>query len=192
MWSSLAAWVTQSSALLAAADADSQGGVAEVIHGLGIDWRLLLSQCIIFLILFFILKKYAYRPILKLLDDRQRRVAESMANVEKIKTELAATEQTRRDILAKANESANALIAKAQADAGSLTARQALETARQVEAMLKKAEETAAQERERLANELRQEMGKLVVLTTSKVIGRTLTVEDQARLQKEAVEGLKN
>lgn len=177
--------------MLAAADADSHSGVVEVINGLGIEWRLLASQLVIFIILFLILKKYAYRPILKMLDERQRRVAESVANVEKIKNELAASERTRRVILAKANEAANALLAKAKSDADSLTARKAQETVLQIEAMLKKAGETAARERERLAGELRQEMGRLVVLTTSKVIGRALSAADQERLQQEALEGLK-
>ncbi len=175
---------------LAAADGD--GSVSQLIGSLGINWQQFVTQLLVFLILFFILKKFAYQPILQVLDERKKRIEESMAQVEKIKQELAATEQTRQEIVARANEAANALIAKARADAEALTARKTRETARQIETMLQQAGEAAAQERERLVNELRQEMGRLVVLTTSKVIGRTLTAEDQERLQQEALAGLKN
>ena len=180
------------SPLLAAADANEGSAVMQLIGSLGIHWQQFVSQLVIFLILFWVLKKFAYQPVLKMLDERQRRIAESMANVEKIKSELATTEKTREEIIAKANESANALIAKVKTDADLLNARKVQETVQQVETMLNKAEESAALERERLVNELRQEMGRLVVLTTSKVIGRTLTAEDQERLQKEAMEGLKD
>jgi F-type H+-transporting ATPase subunit b len=163
----------------------------QIMGRLGVDWQQILSQFVAFAVWFFILYRFAYKPIIKLLDERQRRIAESMANVEKIKAELATTEKTREEIIAKANESANALIAQVKTDADLLNARKVQETVQQVETMLNKAEESAALERERLVNELRQEMGRLVVLTTSKVIGRTLTAEDQERLQKEAMEGLK-
>jgi len=167
-------------------------GFTKVIGDLGIEWPALIAQLVIFVILFLALKKYAYQPILKVLEERKKRIEESMANVEKIKSDLAETEKTRQEIIAKANVTANELIAKAKADAEALNAKKVQDTVQQVESMLRKAEEAAAQEREKLANELRQEMGRLVVLTTSKVIGRTLTAEDQARLQKEALDALKN
>ena len=170
---------------LASAAADR---FTQITGRLGVDWQQILSQLVAFAVLFFILHRFAYKPIVKLLDERRRRIEESMENVEKIKRELAATEQTRQEILAKANEAANALMEKVKGDAEALNAKKAAETVRQVEEMLKKAEEAAAQEREQLLDKLRQEMGRLVVLTTSKVIGRTLTAEDQERLQREAME----
>jgi F-type H+-transporting ATPase subunit b len=177
---------------LADANGESAGEFSKVLGNLGIHWQQLISQLVIFIVLVWILKKFAYQPVLKVLDERKKRIEESMANVEKIKNDLAATEQNCQAIMAKANATANALIAKTKSDAESLNAKKIQETVRQVETMLKKAEESAAQERERLLDELRQEMGRLVVLTTSKVIGRSLTVEDQARLQKEALADLKN
>jgi F-type H+-transporting ATPase subunit b len=176
----------------AAAHDEAASGFVKILNDLGIQLPAFIAQLVIFVVLFLVLKKFAYQPVLKVLDERKKRIGESIANVEKIKNDLAATEKARHEIMAKANETANGLIAKAKSDAEMLNAKKIQEAVQQVDSMLKKAEESAAQERERLVNELRQEMGKLVVLTTSKVIGRTLTAEDQARLQKEALEGLKN
>ena len=181
-----------SSLPLADANGESAGSFSKLLGDLGINWQQFVSQLIIFIVLVWILKKFAYQPILKVLDERKKLIADSMANVEKIKHDLEATEKTRQEIMAKANEAANALIDKAKTDADTLNAKKIQEAVQQVEAMIQKAEQAAAQERARLLEEMKQEMGRLVVLTTSKVIGRTLTAEDQARLQKEALEGLKN
>ena len=58
----------------------------------GVTWELLLSQCIAFLVLAFALKKFAYGPVLKVLEERKQRIAEGIENADKIKAELEDTQ----------------------------------------------------------------------------------------------------
>src|ERR1700722_18214085 len=91
--------------------------MGETLTKLGIYWPKLIAQTINFGIVLFVLWKFAYRPVLAMLQQRRDKIAESMANAEKIKTELAQTEVAREEILSKANTQANKLIEEARAAA---------------------------------------------------------------------------
>lgn len=153
----------------------------------GLDWAKLIAQVIIFGILFFALKKFAFGPILDVLEDRKKRIAESIENAEKMKEELAAAEAKRDELLKQANADAAKFIEEARASADAVGARKIQEATAQAESVLAKAKEAAERDRDQMMNQLRSEMGRLVVDTTAKVVGKTLTPEDQKRLQQEAV-----
>jgi F-type H+-transporting ATPase subunit b len=170
--------------LLAAA---AEGGVvAETARAFGINWALFLSQTISFCIVAFLLHRFAYKPILRVLEERRQRIAEGLANAEKIKQELAKTEASRREILDKANADATRLIEEARALAAKLQEQESQKAIATAEQILAKAREAAAADHGRMLAELRREVGRLVVRTTAKVTGKILTVEDQQRLVEEA------
>ncbi len=166
---------------------DELAGKAETF---GLDWTKLIAQTIIFLILFFALKKFAFAPILTILEERKNRIAESIENAEKMKQELAAAEEQRNALLKKANQDATKFIEEARASADAIGAKKIQEATAQAESVLAKAKEASERDRDQMMNQLRSEMGRLVVDTTAKVIGKTLTPEDQKRLQEEAVANL--
>ena len=66
--------------------------VADIAHQFGVNWQLLISQIILFVIVAVALKKFAYGPILEMLEQRRTRIAESLANADKIKSELASAQ----------------------------------------------------------------------------------------------------
>jgi len=81
---------------------------------LGLDPRIFLAQLISFSIVFFVLWKYAYGPIFSMLQTRRDKIAEALANAEKIKSDVAQTEAERQKILADAGDKANKLIDEAR------------------------------------------------------------------------------
>jgi len=151
----------------------------------GLNWQQFVSQAIAFGIVAFILKRFAFDPIFKVLDERREKIKESLENADKIKTELAAAEANRREILQKANEKANGMIAEAQKAAAAQGERKLQEATGQAEDIVKKAREAAVLERERMLADLKREVGRLVIDTTSKVTGKVLTPADQERLNTE-------
>ena len=64
-----------------------------------------------------VLWKLAYKPVFNMLEARKEKIAEGIANAEKIKAELAKTEAARQKILADAGDLANKIIAEARAAA---------------------------------------------------------------------------
>src|SRR5579863_6102111 len=86
----------------------------EISEQFGLEPRLLFSQIVLFVLVALALKKWAYGPVLKMLDERKNRIAESLANADKIKEELSRTEAARQEILNKTNAEANRLIEEAR------------------------------------------------------------------------------
>jgi F-type H+-transporting ATPase subunit b len=152
---------------------------------LGIQWNILLAQTISFSVVFFVLWKYAYGPIFTMLNTRRDKIAESLANAEKIKVQVAKTEADRQKVLAEAGEQANKLIDDARQAAARVREQETQKAIAAAEQIVIKAREAAAQERAATLAELKREVGRLVVQTTATVTGKVLTPEDQRRLSEE-------
>src|SRR5467141_5458035 len=170
--------------------AAATGGVTDILREtadtFGWNWELFLSQVISFTIVAFLLRRFAYKPILAVLDDRRRKIEEGMLNAEKIRKELAEAEKRYQEILAKANADAQRMIDEARESAAHLSERKQQEAIGAAEQIIAKAREAAALEHDRTMESLKRELGRLVVDTTAKVTGKVLTQEDQRRLQEEA------
>ncbi len=168
----------------------ASGGIGETAKNVGtqfgFNFVLFFSQCVSFVIVAFLLNRFAYRPIIQVLEARRAKIAEGLANAEKIKTQLAAAEAERTEILTKANAEAQKMIEEARASASALAEKRLQQSIADAEGIVTKAQEATALERERIFSELRKEVGRLVVDTTAKVTGKVLTAEDQARLNEEA------
>ena len=159
--------------------------VPGIVETFGVNWGLFTSQLIAFGLLAFLLNKFAYKPVLEVLEKRKQRIAEGLENAEKIKTELAETEKSRKEILEKANEQAGKLIEEGRAAAEKVREAETQKAIKEAEAIIAKAREAADADHAKMLSELKAEIGQLVVATTSKVIGKTLTPEDQQRLVEE-------
>lgn len=159
--------------------------ISDTARQFGVDWPHFIAQCVSFSIVLFLLHRFAYKPILQILEDRRQRIKEGLENAERIKAELAKTEAARQEALSQANQQATRLIEEARAAASRVIEQEtqkAISTANQI---IAKAREASDAELVRLKAELRREIGRLVVETTAKVTGKVLTVEDQQRLADE-------
>jgi F-type H+-transporting ATPase subunit b len=168
----------------------TSGGVMDTVRDtaetFGWDPRLFFSQVISFIIVALLLKRFAYKPILNVLQQRREQIAQAHLNAEKIKQQLAEAEQRHAEILAKANAEAQKMIEEARSSASHLADRKQQEAIAATEQILAKAREASAIEHERTMSQLKRELGRLVVETTAKVTGKVLTPDDQRRLQEEA------
>jgi len=171
--------------ILAAANAESTNVVQEISRTFGLNTAHFVAQVLSFSIVAFLLHRFAYKPILRTLEERRQRIADGLSNAEKIKEELSKTEAARDEVLQKANTQANQLIEEARTAAARV---QELETQKAIaaaEQLITKAREAAAADHARMLTELKREIGQLVVRTTAQVAGKVLTDEDQRRLVDE-------
>lgn len=76
------------------------------MEGLGLDIKLLIAQIVNFGLLFFILKKLLYKPIIKMLDDRKKTIEESLLNSKKIEEELNKLEERKSEVIGKVQREA--------------------------------------------------------------------------------------
>ena len=172
------------------ADEQSGGQLEQIARTFGVDWQHLIAQTISFLIVCFVLYRFAYRPVLGVLEKRRQQIAEGLANAENIKADLAKTEAHRQEKMAEVNALTTKMIEESKAAAkrvGDTEMQKAIAAAEQV---LVKAREAAERDHDRMLAELKREVGRLVVATTATVTGKILTPEDQQRLANEAAKQL--
>jgi F-type H+-transporting ATPase subunit b len=156
----------------------------------GFTLQQFIAQCIAVTVLFLVMNQFAWKPVRTILDQRRKKIEDSLANADKIKQELSDAEATRLSIIQKANEQANKIIAEAEKSAAIVTEQRAREATRQAEDIVKNAHEASVLDRNRLMEELKRHVGELVIQTTEKVAGKVLTAEDQARLNTETLRQL--
>ena len=170
--------------------AAATGGITDILREtadtFGWNWKLFLSQVVSFCIVAFLLRRFAYKPILAVLEDRRRKIEEGQLNAENIRKELAEAEKRYQEIVGKANADAQRMIDEARESATHLSERKQQEAIAAAEQIVAKAKEAAALEHERQMQTLKRELGRLVIDTTAKVTGKILTPDDQKRLQEEA------
>ena len=159
--------------------------IGDTAKAFGVDWPHLIAQIISFGIVALLLQRFAYKPVIDMLEERRKRIAEGLANAEKIKSELARAEAQRQEILSQANTQATRLIEEARAAAAKVQEAETQKAIAAAEQIIAKAREAAAQDHARMLAELRKEVGRLVVQTTATVTGKILTPEDQRRLAEE-------
>ena len=101
--------------------AASSGGITDILREtaetFGWNWKLFLSQVISFCIVAYLLQRFAYKPILAVLEERRRTIEQGQLNAEKIKKELAQAETRYQEVLAKANADAQRMIDEARESA---------------------------------------------------------------------------
>ncbi len=172
-------------ALVLMAEAESSGQIEQIARTFGVDWPHLIAQMISFGIVCFLLQRFAYKPVLQMLGNRRQLIAESLANADKVKAELARTETQRQQVMVQANAQAAQFIEEARAAADRLLKQETRKATAAAEEIIVKARQATAQDHARMLTELKQEVGRLVVETTSAVTGKILTMEDQRRLAEE-------
>ncbi len=166
--------------ILAASEAG--GGIAEQF---GVDAPKLIAQVIIFGAVFLVLNKFAFGPIMAMLEQRRQRIADGEAKLDKIARDLAEAEKNAKVLVDKANDDASRLIKEAGDSAKSLAERRQQEAIQEASQILAKAREAAHMEHEQLMAQLKSQFGRMVSDATSRVTGKVLNPDDQARINQE-------
>ena len=161
--------------------------LSNVAHQFGVYWPNLIAQVVLFAIVYLVLKTYAFKPVIAMLEERRRRIEEGQINAENIKKQLAEAQAKYEEILAKANAEAQRLLDEVRAGGDRLAEQKRQEAITAAEQITLKAQEAMVLERERIMTELKQELGRLVVDTTVRVTGKVLTPQDHQRINEETV-----
>ncbi len=133
--------------------AAAAGGFSDMLRDTAetFGWNpwLFFSQVISFVIVALLLRRFAYKPILNVLEERRRSIEEGQLNAEKIKRQLDEAETRYSEILAKANADAQKMIDETRESSAHLAERKQQEAIAAAEQIIAKAREASAIEHER-------------------------------------------
>lgn len=160
----------------------------EVLAKLGVDWKLLIAQAINFVVLLFVLKRYAYGPILRALEARTKKIEQGLKDAAASEEKLASTVEEEKRIMAAAREEARDILVRAETSAKERDGKMLLETKAKIDKMITDADAHLAEEKARLVREAKAELSGLIVTATGRVLGRAVDVSVDAKLVAEALE----
>jgi len=146
----------------------------EVLSQMKLQWQWILSQTVAFLILYWLLRKFAFTPIQQILREREERVRKAIEDAERQRTEMEQLKAEYERRLAHIEEEARARLQEAMQQA--YQARDVLlaDAREQAERILQRAQEQIALEREKLMVELRDHVVDMAVRIAEKLIERNL------------------
>jgi F-type H+-transporting ATPase subunit b len=152
------------------------------VEGLGINLPVFISQLVSFIILFVLLSLLAYKPLLKMLDERSQRVKDSLEQAESVKAQFVHTEEEIKKQIRAASVQGQEIITRANQTSDEIRAK-AQDLAKQDAAgIIDKARQAIQAERDEAIDGLRQEFADLTILAASKVIGESLDKESHKEL----------
>jgi len=176
----------------AAAHGGATDGITKIAQDFGLSLPLFLAQVLSFSIVAFILWKFAFKPVLATLGERQTKIASGLQYAEEMKAKLAAA-QAESAASAKRNQlEATRIIDEARKTAKDFLDKQTQETAAKASDMLVKAQQTIELEKKKMLAEARTEIARLVVATTQRVLAQELTEVDRSRYNAAAARELTN
>jgi len=157
------------------------------MEGLGINLPALIVFVVNFTILFVVFYLFAYKPIVKMLNERQAKIKESMEQAEKIREETARSEEEIKAHLEQARKDGQVVIARAT-QIGERLKEEAKQGARQeAESLIAKARSEIQREREKSTEELRAEFADIAILAAEKVINETLDKKKHRKIIDEVL-----
>ena len=175
------------SASSAATDVASTG----ILDTFGVKWELVVAQIINFCVVTYVLYRFALKPVLKTVEERQKKISDGLQYAEEVKMQLSEIERQRADVIRKAQGDAQQLFEKTKKDSEVYFKAQRDLAEEKAANILRQADEAIASERKKMLSEVRSEIGELVVNTTERLLLGFLKDSDKAELNKQALETLK-
>jgi F-type H+-transporting ATPase subunit b len=142
----------------------------EILAKLGIDWKLFVAQIINFVILLWILRRFAYRPMLAFLEERTARIDKGLKDADAAHKKLGEMTEKEKAVLDNARKEAQKILEKAESS-GKQQYEMMLATAKEdVKRLMEQSEARMETEKANLLSDAKTQLAELVILTTEKVL----------------------
>ena len=163
----------------------------ELLHSLGIDWRLFLAQLVNFTILLAILYRFLYKPILKLLRERTEQIDQGLKNAAEAEKKLATTAFDYDQKMLEARKQAQAVLDETKTQSAALKTDLLKKAQEEAEKFIADGRQSLEQEKHAMLKEARMELAGLVMSATKIVLGKVVTLELDRKINEEAARAMK-
>lgn len=159
----------------------------EVLAKLGIDWKLLIAQAVNFLVLLWILRRYAYGPILRVLEARTARIEQGLKDAQASELKLQSAADEEKKLLAAAREEARTILSAAEASAKKRDALMLDETKQKIDRMIQEADQHLSEKQAKLLREAKAELAETVLAATKQVLGEKVDTTVDQKIVEQAL-----
>lgn len=161
--------------------------MSDLFSNLGIEWHLIAAQIVNFAVLLFVLQRFIYRPLIKLLRERREKIAEDEKQRAALEEKLRELEEMKEKIAAEARRNSERLIKEAEANASRLAGEKIAEAETVIKKLGDEAERRLIMEKEKMIEETKRELGTLLVSAIEKSLPAVLDKRGEDKLVEEAM-----
>ncbi len=176
----------------AATQGDAASGITKITQQFGLSWPFLLAQIINFSLVAFILWRFAFKPVLAMLDERQKKIGDGLRYAEEMKAKLDAAQQESAASAKRSQIEASRIIEEARKSAKEFLDKQTQEGAARAGEIIAKAQQAIELEKKKMLAEARTEIARLVVAITQQVLAKDLSEAERSRYNESAARELTN
>jgi F-type H+-transporting ATPase subunit b len=169
---------------------ESASALSELAGQFHVNGKLIFVQMINFALVASILYYFAFKPVLKTMDARQKKIQSGLDYAEEMKVKLAEVEQERKETLKATQLEAQKILADTRQQAKEFMDRQTAEAVAKVESVMEKGREANELERQKMLGEVRQEISRLVVMISGRVLSKELSASEKQRINEGAAKEL--
>jgi F-type H+-transporting ATPase subunit b len=163
----------------------------KIFSAFGLDIKILIAQLINFAILFFVLWKFAYKPMFKILDDRKKKIEDGIENAAKAEEKLREISEEEKKVLVEAKKEAAKILDEARVMAEESRKRNIEKTKEEIGQLINQEKENMRQEKAEILKSINREVADLVMITVEKVIEEKMSGAKDEELIKKAISKLK-
>lgn len=165
--------------------------MAELIEKLGLDWKLLLANMVTFLIVLWVLRKFAYGPIIRALETRQATIADSLQKAKDTDQAYRELQGAKEQLVKEAKLTAQDLLRQAESDAAKIRQAELEKTQAAAEQLIVKTRTQLDRERRDMVQAAKADVAALVVQATEQVLGQAVDAKLEKTLQEQALKEVK-
>lgn len=151
----------------------------ETLSKVGFDWQVALANFVNFVIIFLVLKKFAFGPILKIINERQHKINQGLEEAEKARTNLLMSEEAGKEYITNAKKDANSIIIEARQKGDNIISELKNEAIELKSNIIKEGEQQVENKKNSLRKELEVETSEIIVNGIEKILKNKLTREQE-------------
>lgn len=163
------------------------GGIAGVVGTFGLRTDIFVAQLINFLLVLLVLWKFAYKPILSALDEREKKIEKSVRDADLVTKRLQDADKEKADILRFAREEADAFARKSLEDTQARKAEMVAAAKQEVERVIAQGKVQLAEEHDAMMIAMRKEIVEISIAAATKILGEAITEKKSQSLAEEVI-----
>ncbi len=161
--------------------------MAELFSKLGIDWKLLVANTITFFVVLWLLRKFAYRPLMEVMDKRRQTIDTGLDQAKQAQVELESIAAEKQRVLEAAKKESLALIQAAERDAESRRQQLMATAESEAKGLIAKTRQQLDREKQQMLDQAKGQLADIVVAATEKVVAAQLDEKLQRTLADQAI-----
>lgn len=153
-----------------------------ILGNIGFDWKLALANLVNFLIIYYLLKKFAFEPIGKIIKERKNKIEEGIEMAKKAEIGLSTSQEEAEKIILSAKHKSNNIVAKAHEQAKALLEHANIQSAKDKEIIFAQAHAKIEKDRREMQASVQSEISDLIIMSTAKIIGMDVSKDSQEKI----------